>query len=66
MMLQHALRPHRVLGSLRQPCRAENDGQHVVEVVRQATGQLAKRLKLLRLEQLGAWHPVAWQTHDGR
>ncbi|MNS59449.1 hypothetical protein D3C72_924080 [compost metagenome] len=59
-VLEHALGACRVLCGQRQARRADDDGQHVVEVMRQATGQLAEGLQLLCLEQLGA-HRVQLQ-----
>ncbi|MNN32386.1 hypothetical protein D3C81_1461080 [compost metagenome] len=51
--MQHALDTRRVLSGQGQPRRTQDDSEHVVEIVRQATGQLAERFELLRLEQLG-------------
>ncbi|MNN75666.1 hypothetical protein D3C81_1919840 [compost metagenome] len=54
-VLQHALGACRILGGQCQVRRADDDGQYVVEVMRQATSQQAQGLQLLRLEQLGAY-----------
>jgi len=51
-VVQHALNALWVRGGKGQACRAEDNGQQVVEIMCQATGQLTQRLELLSLEQL--------------
>ncbi|MNE90905.1 hypothetical protein D3C80_1884550 [compost metagenome] len=52
-VLQHTLHTHRVLAVQCQLGRTHDDSEQVVEIMRQPTRQLAQRLELLRLEQLG-------------